>query len=339
VSPDDFPADAFSTDQLEFLLSYAILAPSSHNAQPWLFQLHTMHADVYADRRRSTRVVDPYDRELTMSCGAALYNVRVAGEYFGHQCKVELAPEPNNPHLLARFNLGLRCETTSEDILLFNAIPRRRTNRQPFRPDPVPEELVNALYTQVQPEGAWVQFIPTEEARYGLAELVARADAIQWANSQRRSELAKWVRTKPEQASDGIPATALGFKSWTAFAAPTLMSMFNLGSRRAQQDRQLVLSAPLLAVLGTDADSPRDWLMAGQALEALLLRARAEDVWASYFNQVVQVPELRGELSQLIGRGGYPQAVLRLGYGPEPPPTPRRVPRSLLIKHKGAHAT
>ena len=68
----------------------------------------------------------------------------------------------------------------------------------------------------------------------------------------------------------------------------------------------------------------RIWLAAGQALARVLLRAGAENVWASYLNQPIELAELRPELCETIGCGGYPQLLLRMGYGPEVRPTLRR---------------
>ncbi|MHB8520346.1 MAG: hypothetical protein ACYDH9_06275 [Limisphaerales bacterium] len=42
ISADDFPASSFASDQLEHLLGYAVLAPSTHNTQPWLFRINAM---------------------------------------------------------------------------------------------------------------------------------------------------------------------------------------------------------------------------------------------------------------------------------------------------------
>jgi nitroreductase len=66
--------------RLRFLLGYAILAPSSHNTQPWRFRLRGPTLDLLADRRRALPVVDPEDRALVISCGAALGHLRVAAE-------------------------------------------------------------------------------------------------------------------------------------------------------------------------------------------------------------------------------------------------------------------
>jgi nitroreductase len=71
ISADNFPTESFASDQLESLIGYAILAPSSHNSQPWLFRINAMDLELFADRRRALPVVDPQQRELTISCGAA----------------------------------------------------------------------------------------------------------------------------------------------------------------------------------------------------------------------------------------------------------------------------
>ena len=57
---------------LRSLVEYAALAPSGHNTQPWRFRLRGGGAELLADRTRALPVVDPDDRELVISCGAAL---------------------------------------------------------------------------------------------------------------------------------------------------------------------------------------------------------------------------------------------------------------------------
>lgn len=61
----------------------------------------------------------------------------------------------------------------------------------------------------------------------------------------------------------------------------------------------------------------------GEAQGQVLLRAAQDEVSASFFNQPIEVEELRAAVGRLAG-GGVPQIVLRLGYGPAVRPTPRR---------------
>jgi hypothetical protein len=88
----------------------------------------------------------------------------------------------------------------------------------------------------------------------------------------------------------------------------------------------------VLAVLGTETDTPLEWLSAGQALGRVLLRARAEGIDASYLNQPIEVPELRPRLRDTIGASGLPQLLLRMGYGPEVRPTPRRPVEEISVE-------
>lgn len=85
-------------------------------------------------------------------------------------------------------------------------------------------------------------------------------------------------------------------------------------------------------MLGTDLDTAYDWLMAGQALARVLLYACSQGVWASFLNQPIEVSEVRLMLHNLVERGGYPQLLLRLGYGPKVPPTPRRSVCEVLLE-------
>jgi hypothetical protein len=337
VSPDDFPGDSYSSDQLEFLLAYAVLAPSNHNTQPWLFRINTADVEIHADRRRAIRAVDPYDRELTISCGAALFNLRVAAEYFGLEHRVEILPNPADKSLMARFHLGLRADTGSENVLLFHAIPQRHTNRGPLAPDPLPEELLAALQEAAAAKGAWLQFLTSDEARAAAADLVAQGDRAQWADRHFRQELSRWIRVKGDAARDGIPAHDAGVQDWLSFAGPLLVRSFDRGGGVAARDRDIAEHSPVLAVLGTDTEDWAAWLGAGQALQHVLLKARSEGVWASFLCQPIEVADLRPSLAELAGHDGFPHILLRLGYGPAAPPAPRRPPREMLIQHEYKH--
>src|SRR3712207_9303545 len=93
VSEGEFPKSGDAEEKLHFLLNYAVLAPSGHNTQPWLFRVRANEVELYADRTRGLPVVDPEDRALIISCGAALFYLRVAIRHFGHADEVESFPD------------------------------------------------------------------------------------------------------------------------------------------------------------------------------------------------------------------------------------------------------
>ncbi len=324
ISERDFPAAGAPVEQMEFLLGYAVLAPSNHNTQPWLFEIHGDAIHLFADRTRALPMTDPEDRELIISCGAALLNLRVAMRHFGVLGKVETFPDPARPDFLARIQLGSDRENYPEETLLFHAIPKRRTNRQPFQDDPLPEPLLGALREVAQQEHAWLSYVPDGVNRQSLAALIAEGDCLQWADKRFRREVAAWVHPNRSFSHDGIPGSATGLGDLVSIAGPSIIRTFNMGAGRAARDQEIALGSPTLALLQTDEDDPPAWLAAGQALARVLLRARVEDVWASFLNQPIEVAELRSRLGELVGKTGHPQILLRLGFGESVQPTPRR---------------
>jgi len=289
------------------LVQAAVRAPSSHNTQPWLFDVSDNAVALYLDGTRALPVNDPYDRELTISCACALFNLRVAAAKQGSSYTVRLLPDPENEELLAILQLDTPVEPALDEAPLYDAIDRRRTYRKRFAPSPVDGQQIAALVDAAAGEGARLTVVENESTRNALADLVAEGDKIQWEDPSWRRELAAWMH--PRRAGDGLSVP------WLAQpAARMIVRSFDMGNGVAARDRQRVEDAAVLAVLCTPGDSVADWLSAGQALQHLLLTACRDGLQASYLNQPAQVNALRPRLQELLGVDAVPQIVLRLGY-------------------------
>jgi len=302
-----------------YLLGQAILAPSSHNTQPWLFTATDSAILLHADRTRALAVNDPYDRELTISCAAALFNLRAAAAHRGVPLAIELFPDPHDPDCLARAMPASQADAQAdpEEAILALAIEHRRTYRHRFSPQPVPDPILTELLAAARLEGAALSPVFTETNRHAVAALIAEGDALQWANPSWRRELASWMH--PRRSGDGLTVPGP-----VAPLAQLVVRTFDMGGGIAAKDRELADGSPVLAVLSTPADEPADWMAAGQALERVLLLATHHGLQASYLNQPVEIPTLRTQLEDLI-RAGVPQLVFRLGYPTHDlSPTPRR---------------
>lgn len=304
--------------KLHAALRSAVQAPSSHNSQPWHFVVDDESITLCADRTRALPVVDPFDRELIISCAAALFNLRVALNHFGLAYEITLFPSEIDPDVLAllRLHAGPLSDPTLER--LFGAIPRRATTRKPFAHTPVAASLQRELIEAGEAEGAHVICIDQMAQRNRMAELIAEADALQFADPRFRRELACWIH--PKRSSDGMPAEAAGMAPLLDFAVPIVASAirtFDLGGGVAAMHHELVAGTPLIVVIGTDSDGREAWLAAGQALERVLLTAVNGGLSASYLNQPIEVTALRERLRTIAGMDSQPQLLLRLGYGPE----------------------
>jgi hypothetical protein len=156
ISEGDFPAGGTAAQRLRFLLGYAILAPSGHNTQPWLFRVVDEAVEVRADRTRALPVVDPEDRALIISCGAALATLRIASRRFGRRAVVEPMPDGGDEDLLARVSLAEGEPAGEDEEELFGAIAKRRSNRQAFEDRDLPGPLVERLVSDTRDEGVWL---------------------------------------------------------------------------------------------------------------------------------------------------------------------------------------
>jgi hypothetical protein len=326
VDENDFPWNGPADEQTVFLLRYAILAPSTHNTQPWKFRLVPGGVEVYADYSRRLPVVDPGNRELLMSVGAALFTLRVAAERFGMECRVTYSPGGDSERPLAVASLARRTphEEAEEGIAsLFGQILRRHTNRHPFLYSRVPETIlrrIRSLGASAQPS---LTVSTDGNINSQVGELVAAADRMQLADPSFRGDLAEWIRPNWTQRPDGVTGAALG--PWTT-------RVIDRGPVRAAHDRNLCAEAPGLVVLEAE-DSVPQWLASGELLQHLLLVLTREGLHHSYFNMPVQVPDLRVRLRALCGLRAWPQILLRIGFSlTEPARTPRRSVHEVLLK-------
>ena len=312
------------TPQLQALVQAATLAPSSHNTQPWLFRLEGQVIELLADRTRALPVNDPDDRELTISCGCALFNLRVAAAAAGLQAQVEPWPDAADTDLLARVHLSLNGAGQALAAMQA-AMGERRTYRERFAATAVGPMALRSLVDAVHSEAASLAVLDTADQRLGAAALVAEGDAMLWDNPSWRRELAAWMH--PRRRGDGLTLPALAIP-----VAQMVVRTFDMGHGVAAKDRQLADESPVLAMLSTAGDMPGDWLAAGQALQRLLLVGVQLGLQASYLNQAVQVATLRPKLQQLTGRPGYAQLLLRIGNPTQvKPAAPRRPLADVLV--------
>jgi hypothetical protein len=332
IDPTDFPRGAGTPERLHFCLRYAILAPSSHNSQPWRFMVDDGAVVLLADRTRSLAVVDPYDRELVMSCGAALFNLRAALAHFGMPHAIELFPVKADVDVIARVTTDARGFSDPALARLLAAIPMRATNRAAFSPIDLPEKVIALLREAAAAEGVTLTAVVALEDRKRVAGLVARADVRQFEDARFRRELASWIHGARER--DGMPAFAFGVPHLMDLehrVAGMVIRTFDLGGGVAAANADLAAHSPVLLCFSTPQDDAPAWLFAGQALERVLLTARLEGYEASYLNQPIEVPELRDELREVLGTERHPQLLIRIGRGPAAPHSRRRPLEEVLL--------
>ncbi len=330
IDESEFPDHGSDADKWRFLLKYAVLAPSTRNTQPWEFRLNEHMLELYADRSREATSIDPRGRELVMSCGAALFNLRVALEHFDCAAKISYFPRFDDTDCLARLEMTASKAITRDLGDLFLSIQSRHTQRMPFDGRKPPDKLLQQLEQDAKAEQISVYFVHEEAQRREVGKLVAEGDRQQASSPTFRMQLAGLFRSNLSLRKDGMPGYSHGMGWLRSMLMPSLIDKGGWGDDVAADDFMSVMHAPCLAILSTEEDTMRAWLATGQALSRILLRACGAGVSASYLGQAIELPSLRKQLQKTAGDLGYPQLMLRMGYGEEARATPRLKVRDVL---------
>jgi hypothetical protein len=300
---------------VEFAVGQAVHAPSVHNTQPWRFGHGERSIDVYADSRRRLRVADPDGREMMISCGAAVFTLRVALRYLGWLPRTRPFPDPARPALVAR--VSWEEEQTAPagyERELFAAVTARHTHRGGFAAVTLPAGTWASLCAEAAREGAMLRLLADHDQREALAAVVRAGEHALRLDAARAAEQADWVTPQGSTRRDGVPPAA--YPATPAHTEPDFPSRdFARGHAWGQADPPAPGErlAGAVCLLATSANEPADWLAAGQALQRVLLCAATCGVTAALHSQPLEVPQLRDFIRVQLAARAHPQMIIRLG--------------------------
>ena len=265
--------------ELDLLTLYGSRAPSPCNVRPWDFHREGDELELVADAGRAPAQGEAALREVILSCGAALLNMRIALRHFGRRDDVQLLPDPRNPSIVARIRAGRPAHETPRDREMFYAIERRRTIHGTLG-GTVADALIAQCCTEAQVYGAWLHLITAPSDREAMADLIFEAH---------------------------VHATNAG-------DSPACDDWHGTTLSEAATVRRMVRQAPVLMLLGTYGDDAAHWVAAGEALEAVLLCAAAHETYAAFANQPLRLPKLRPWVTAVAGHRGSPHVLFGLGH-------------------------
>ena len=310
-------------DRLMFLLNFATLAPSTHNTQPWLFRVEADYIDVFLDERRWLKIADADKRELHLSVGCALENLAIAAEHYGFRPRVTYFPDETNAALAARVELPpIEVPALEHAAPHFRALLTRHTNRGVYADKQVSEDVLEQLRACVTEDGLGLVTSQDVVLKHRIDKLMVEADARQSADPAWREELGHWMG-----------AGAFGQAWLVAKLAQLAVTYLDSGKSTAKKDSEALMSAPVLAVLVSRTNDRLSQVLAGRAFERVFLTAEHLGLRLHPMNQVLQVPDLKKELSASLPRAdSYPHLCFRLGYADaEASRSPRRPLREVLV--------
>jgi hypothetical protein len=318
------------------LVRAAILSSNAYNSQPWLFEVAKSKIKLFADTRRNLGAFDPYLRELHISLGCALENLQLAAGANGYRTSLRIQPgklEPvaakPEPRLIAEIDLSPGKHLTNE---LYEAIPDRHTNRQPFDAQrPLPSGFVDALErTSSDYKDVKVFAFTAEPDRRKLVDLVASSSKFV-ADQEVQRGVRPWIRSNMEDLEKFRDGAYVGpggdFK-------PTTLEDY----------KALMMSGPLFGVIGVkDRYDVQQAVRAGQTWQRAHLLATSRGLAARPANGAAEIidherrlnqePHTLALLAEIIGDANcQPTFMFYMGYATASvKPSPRRDVRDVLM--------
>ncbi|MBA0126870.1 nitroreductase family protein [Haloechinothrix sp. YIM 98757] len=293
--------------------------PSVHNTMPWIVESGSERVDLLEWTDRPPRQHDPTGRDLLLSCGAAVTNLRVAARSLGWSSAVELFPEPDRPALIARITPGARRSVDDGDMALYGALYRRRSYRRPFTSQQVDSGVASALAREGSGEDVRAHRVMAPEIER-VAEALTYAASVLRADAALQRELAAWNGGHVAGATgNGRAAAGSDTLPWAGLVRATtrITDVPTLAGRLAGEQ---------LLIIATDTDTAADQVRAGAAVQRAWLAAVASGLAGSVLTQPLHLDEVRDRIRDGLGITGYPQILLRFGY---PADTGQESPRDL----------
>ena len=314
VIPRDFHSLQSEKERLTFLLNFAILAPSSHNTQPWKFIVEKNIILVYPNENRRLSYSDQNDRQLYISLGCAVTNLTIAADYYGYNLFVEYIFDSSLQKTGVKITLNPgKNRMPSQDHLIFS-IPRRITDRGKYD-NRLPSDSFFELIKSFEVNDLTCHCICDVSQKNAIADLALLALGKAMGDKDFRNELSHYVKSNVTTSSVGMPGFGLGFPLPVSFVVPHLLKKFNMSKVSYKGDEVLLKkNTPFFITINTKNDDQVSWLKAGQVYEKIALAAEKEGMRTSIWAAPVQIGEYYKDIQNILNIPFRPQVFFRIGY-------------------------
>ncbi|MEM1198128.1 MAG: Tat pathway signal protein [Pseudomonadota bacterium] len=315
---------------MSYLVHYATLAANSHNTQPWRFAESGNLITLSANMARATPAADPDFHHLYASLGCAVENLRLAAGAAGQAAEISFSAAENG-----QVQIALASSRAPRDPL-FDAILERQCSRGLYDGRTVPPRELADLTASAKEAGGRALVIEDKAVIEQILELSIEANTRQINDATFREELKSWLRFSGAHAAesrDGLYGPCAGNPAMPSFLGDLVFD-FAFGAE-AENDKlaEQVRSSAGLMVFISDADDKAHWVQSGRGYQRFALHATAFGVRHAFVNQPVDVPEVRAQLSELLGlRSARPDLMVRFGYGKAMPKSLRRPVNAVIAQ-------
>lgn len=329
VKIDDFFKLNSEDERLKFLVKLAVLAPSSHNAQPWLFRVLPGKIEILANKSRHLSASDKEGRMINMGLGCALENLILSADYYGYRTSVEY---PDDGDVAVRIAFEKMPDAGKDKKHLIFEMSKRHMNRSWYKDEvPPPEFLEKAM--GFAREGVRIDFVsdPNKKEKIIQALLAGIRDAF--SDTDFRHEVSRHVISNFSGRKMGIPASNEGFSAGASLIVSKILWFFDVGASTAEKNKKRLEHTPVFGIISAERENRETWIRVGQIYERITLLANRAGLSTAIMAAATEIGEHYKKVQEALGTDWRPQIFFRLGYATAPaPPSPRFSAEEVIIK-------
>jgi len=330
IDPTLFYKQSSEKNKLEFLLKYAVLAPSAHNAQPWLCKINKNVVEIYYDLESALKISDPTNREGYLSLGAFAYNLYSAGKAFNLDPILNWKIENN---LVAEISFSFKEESKKNpDLSLLKSLTERRVNRTAYSDQNISKDIFEKILELNTEKDLEIGFITEKEDKRKAASLITIGMEFAFHNSQFRKELSRYIISNNIKSPVGIPGYTANLSFLKSLITPFLIKNFQVGKSEGIKDYNLFSTSPAIIVISSESDTKNDWLRSGFLFESISIFLTSENIAFSVSGTPIEAPASYTVLQKILKSVHKPQMFFRIGYSKfKVPHSPRKSASDIII--------
>ena len=325
ISDKPTAENLFDLDEMDInILSYASLAPSALNVQPWFVRVVDRHRHwiIGADPRRRLPAIDPDNREILLSIGAFVENLFIAASTMGLFADFEIiAKTPFDSEIVS-----VKFTKTPKVDYPLKRLSLRRTIKKGLSQKELKNQTINALSAPIKD-----CFLYSPK---GTAHAACIRDGLmeQYRNQLQRdaaqAEISSWIRLADDDAEkfrDGLTLEGMeisGIPGWYLrhFAEPS--DFMKPGYREKSLDYTAALTKEGAGwiIITSEGNDVAHLIETGRKFEQMALLAREHNVAIHPMSQYLEEKSGLDMIRMSHKKDITPQFILRAGYRYNYPP-------------------
>jgi len=323
ISTKSFTSLKTVEERIKYLLRYAVLAPSTHNSQPWLFKIKGNKCEIHLNKEKKIPYADPKGRDMYISLGCCIENFLLAAKYFGVFDNLEIVLKKELVAIVTIKSKVLKSKNKEELRCLVKTITNRQNKRGSYNKNCIPSFLLNSISKIANDyKGVCLEINTNRETINEVSRLTGQSVLEAYRKEEFRKEIIKWFIGNKSLKKEGIPGYSLLLPSIISKIFPIVINKINLGPLISFMTTKKMNTSRALFIFSSKNDTKKDWVMVGRFAERAMLELQEKKLSTSIYVAAIEGSKShRKELKKILRIDGRPQFLFGAGY------------MSLKIKH------